>query len=178
MKIGVLSDTHLSKNTSMFHAVKQAVRNSRTLHNLGDILQDHFQDVGLILHAGDFVDISVLERLRILAPVEAVQGNMDSSEICAQLPARKIIEVAGVRIGLTHGDGAPQGIVSRVLTRFQDDHLDAVVFGHSHTPINERHNGILCFNPGSPTDRIFAPYNSLGILEIIDGTITGTLIRL
>jgi uncharacterized protein len=178
MKIGVLSDTHLSENTGMFHAVKQALRNSRTLHDLDKLLQRHFQDVALILHAGDFVDLSVLERLRTLAPVEAVQGNMDSTEIRAQLPTRKIIEVEGIRVGLTHGDGAPQGIVSRVLAYFQDDRLDAVVFGHSHTPINERHNGILCFNPGSPTDRIFAPYNSLGILEITKKTITGTLIRL
>lgn len=178
MKIGVLSDTHLSKSTGMFHAVKRAIQNSRTLHDLDSILQHHFQDVDLILHAGDFVDISVLERLQALAPVEGVQGNMDSSEICAQLPVRKVIEVEGVRIGLTHGEGAPQGIMPRVLARFQDDHLDAMVFGHSHTPMNERHNGILCFNPGSPTDRIFAPYNSLGLLEVVDDTITGTLIRL
>jgi len=36
---------------------------------------------------------------------------------------------------------------------------------------------ILFFNPGSPTDRMFAPYNALGLLELSD-TITGTLIRL
>lgn len=178
MKIGVLSDTHFSKNSGIFRSMKQAVRNSRTMPKLRELLQHHFQGVELILHAGDFVDLMVLEMLQTIAPVEAVQGNMDSPAICAQLPIRKIIEKGGVRIGLTHGNGAPQGIVQRALAEFQAEQIDAVVFGHSHTPLNERHAGVLCFNPGSPTDRIFAPYNSIGLLEIVDKTITGTLLRI
>jgi predicted phosphodiesterase len=44
--------------------------------------------------------------------------------------------------------------------------VDAVLFGHSHRPQREVRNGVLLFNPGSPTDRLFAPYNSYGVLEV------------
>jgi putative phosphoesterase len=85
------------------------------------------------------------------------------------------LEVNHFKIGLTHGDGAPQGIVERVKHHFTD--VDAIIFGHSHQPLNEQRDGILFFNPGSPTDRIFAPYTSIGILEVND-TITGRIIIL
>jgi predicted phosphodiesterase len=65
-----------------------------------------------------------------------------------------------------------------VLAQFHNEVIDAVVFGHSHHPLNEQHSGILCFNPGSPTDRIFAPFNSIGILEVVDQGLVGRLIRL
>jgi phosphomethylpyrimidine synthase len=40
-----------------------------------------------------------------------------------------------------------------------------------------RRDGVLLFNPGSPTDRRWAPYHSVGILELGD-TIEGRIIRL
>lgn len=36
-----------------------------------------FKDVDLILHAGDIVSMSVVEELNEIAPVIAIQGNMD-----------------------------------------------------------------------------------------------------
>jgi len=44
--------------------------------------------------------------------------------------------------------------------------VDVIVFGHSHKPFNQIINGILMFNPGSPTDKIFTNTNSFGILEL------------
>ena len=55
--------------------------------------------------------------------------------------------------------------------------MDVIVFGHSHSPVNELRDGILFFNPGSPTDKIFAKYNSYGILTI-NKEIKGEIIRL
>ena len=55
--------------------------------------------------------------------------------------------------------------------------MDAIVFGHSHSPINEVHDGILFFNPGTPTDKVFATFNSFGILEVND-KIKGRILRL
>ena len=60
---------------------------------------------------------------------------------------------------------------------FKNDKVDAIVFGHSHQPLVMRQGGVLFFNPGSPTDDIFAPYKSVGILEIHD-TIEGRIIKL
>ena len=100
---------------------------------------------------------------------------MDTVEVERAFPATRVLEIGGFKIGVTHGDGAPQGIIERVSAKFTG--VDAIVFGHSHQPLNERRNGVLLFNPGSPTDRIFAPYNSVGLLEISD-TISGQIIRL
>lgn len=176
MKIGVLSDTHLTKPTGIVETVKHAIRNKRTLDDLRTIVQQHFHDVELIIHAGDFVEMAVFELLQEFAPVEAVHGNMDRIDIQQAFPTKKIIERQGVRIGITHGDGAPQKILERVKQYFPEQ-VDVLVFGHSHQPVNQVRDGILFFNPGSPTDRIFAPYNSIGILELTD-RITGHLIRL
>ena len=175
MKIGVLSDTHLSAPSSLTSAIKHKIRNKRTLEDLRAIVTEHFAGVERILHAGDFVDNAVIEMLQEFAPLEAVRGNMDGDQIQNALPSRKVLELEGFKIGLVHGDGAPQGLMDRVRQHF--DMIDAIVFGHSHQPINERRNGVLYFNPGSPTDRIFAPYNSIGILELTDN-IRGTIIRL
>jgi putative phosphoesterase len=176
MKIGVISDTHLTqKSSGIIHAVKNKFRNTRSLENLRTLVQPHFSDADLIIHAGDFVETAVFEMLREFAPVEAVQGNMDSMEIHNRFPVRKVVEFEGHRIGITHGEGAPQGISKRIKRHFTEK-VDVIVFGHTHQPMNDRQEGILFFNPGSPTDRIFAPYNSLGILEI-SPDIHGSIIR-
>jgi len=177
MKIGMLSDTHLHTSPGFFGVVKQTLRNTRSLDDLRTLLQQHFQHVDLIIHAGDFVDIAVFEMLQEFAPVEAVRGNMDSADIQRTFPVQRILEVEGFKIGITHGSGAPQGIVERITSGFAGvAELNALVFGHTHHPLNEVRDGMLLFNPGSPTDRIFAPYNSVGILEITD-TISGQIIR-
>ncbi len=176
MKIGVLSDTHLTQPTGIVETVKHTIRNKRTLEDLRVIVQQYFHEVELIIHAGDFVEMAVYELLQEFAPVEAVRGNMDRIDIQHAFPTKKVIECQGFRIGVTHGDGAPQKILERVKQHFPEP-VDAIVFGHSHQPVNEVREGILFFNPGSPTDRIFAPYNSIGILELTD-RICGHLIRL
>jgi putative phosphoesterase len=177
MKIGVLSDTHLSNISGVLSSIKHVLRNKRTLADLRDLISHHFREVDLIIHAGDFVELAVLEMLQEFAPVEAVQGNMDPAVIRATLPEQKILEFEGLTIGITHGNGGPQGILERVKSIFRDKQVDAIVFGHTHHPINEKQEGILFFNPGSPTDRIFAPYNSLGILDVSE-RIEGKIIRL
>lgn len=53
-----------------------------------------------------------------------------------------------------------------VAAKFKSDNVDVIVFGHSHLPLNEKRSGVLYFNPGSPTDDIFSPYNSYGIIEV------------
>lgn len=177
MKIGVLSDTHLSNISGVISSVKHILRNTRTIDDLRKLIVHHFHDVDRIIHAGDFVELAVLEMLQEFAPVEAVQGNMDTREIRATLPENTIFQVEGFTIGITHGNGGPQGILERVSACFRNKPVDAIVFGHTHRPINAIREGILFFNPGSPTDRIFAPYNSLGLLEISDN-IEGKIIRL
>lgn len=161
MRIGVISDTHIPR---MAKDVPKAVYNG-------------FKDVDMILHAGDLSEIKFLEKLRKLKKTVAVSGNMDSKETAALLKPKEIIEAGGFRIGLIHGWGPPEGLPERILGEFIGEKVDCIVFGHSHHPINEIKDGILLFNPGSPTDKIFTPYNSYGILEITD-KITGEIVKL
>ncbi len=147
MKIGVLSDTHL---TEPFPEFKKMV-------------EFHFRDVEKILHAGDFVDWTIAEYLSTRKELIAVRGNMDSYEIRKTFPAKMIIELQGVKIGLIHGGGAPFGIEPRIREEF--DEVDVIVYGHTHTPASHTVKNIYFFNPGSPT-RPSMDRPTLGLLTI------------
>ncbi len=162
MRIGVISDTHIPSVTD----------------RLPERVFAEFRGADLILHAGDMVSLSVLEALEKLTKVEAVCGNMDHLDVCSTLPAKRIIEAGKFRIGLTHGFGAPNGLVEWVKDQFIGDKVDAIVFGHSHHAMNEVIDGVLFFNPGTATDRRFSHELSIGMLEVDDTSITGTIIPL
>jgi len=168
LKIGVVSDTHLTK-----------INFSNPLHQkFVEKVEEFFKDVDLILHAGDVGSFEVLNFLEKVAPVKAVYGNMDDLLIRRSLPPRLFVEVEEVRIGLTHGSGAPWGIAERLLQEFSQEMLDCLVFGHTHEPMNQLVSGVLLFNPGSPTDTVYASQNSLGILMVKGKEIKGEIISL
>ena len=160
MRIGVISDTHIPNNAPF----------------LPSKLLKQLQGVDLILHAGDLVTTDVLGELSRIARVEAVYGNMDTYKVCKSLPAKKVVEAGKFKVGLMHGRGAPDGLMDLVLREFKG--VDVIVFGHSHRPVNELCEGILLFNPGSPTDKVYAPYNSFGFLNVEEQGIKGEIIRL
>jgi putative phosphoesterase len=116
-----------------------------------------------LIHAGDVLASSVLERLRGLTPVlYAVRGNVDQPDLRDALPERMDLELEGRRIGVVHDAGPARGRLDRLRASFPE--ADAVVFGHSHLPLHERQDGFQIFNPGSPTERRRAPRRSMGIL--------------
>lgn len=156
IRIGVLSDTHMTGYDPAF--AKKA--------------RHHFAGVDIILHAGDLTSILVLDALE--APqVLAVCGNMDGPEVAVNLPSKRVIEVGAFKIGLIHGFGAPNGLAGRVAREFEE--VDAVVFGHSHSPTNLKNNGILLFNPGSVA-KGFRGSGTAGMLEV-DYKITGRIFK-
>jgi len=153
MRIGVIADTHITSKTD----------------TLPKEILEAFKNVDMIIHAGDLIDLSALEKLKQSCKnIKAVCGNMDTLEVKSKLPVKEIITVGYYKIGVTHGYGAPGTIREKITEMFKEQKVDVIIYGHSHTPFNERINNILYFNPGSPTDKIFAPYNSYGILEIND----------
>lgn len=149
MLIGVLSDTHLQQGRTLPRVVWESLAN-----------------VEMILHAGDIVSQSLLEDLAALAPVQAVKGNCDLLDL-DYLPSHKIINCAGKKIGLVHGNhGVGKETAQRAFNVFANENVDAVVFGHSHIPMNEFRNGVLLFNPGSPVDKRREKNYSLGFIVI------------
>ncbi len=126
-----------------------------------------FNEVQLILHAGDLVDEQVLIELRALAPVEAVAGNMDPPDLQASLGKIKLVEVGAIVIALLHGDLAGHRVsFERLKELFEPAKPRVIIFGHLHEPVNEKHDGILFFNPGSAVDPRRAPKPSCGRLQI------------
>lgn len=106
----------------------------------------------------------------------AVHGNMDTAELRARLPATRVVEVDGARIGLVHEPGPLAGRAARLRALFPD--CDAIAYGHTHLPEVSRHDGAWILNPGSPTERRRAPTRSLLLLEIAAGRIEPRLVEL
>jgi len=150
MKVGILSDTHVPS----------------IVPALPPIIFDIFKGVNLILHAGDIIELSVLDDLRTIAPVEAVSGNMDSAEVQVRLPFKKVITLGKFTAGLIHGKYKLN--VQQEMIRKEFDKVDLIVYGHSHHPFWGAIGGIYFLNPGSPTDKRYAPFNSVALLEVGD----------
>ena len=156
MKVVVVSDTHIRPGGS---------------RRLPDALYGALGGADAILHAGDIVTREVLDELSGFAPVHAVLGNNDDGVLAGMLPETRILELAGVRIGMIHDSGPTQGRPKRMRHRFPDSQI--VVYGHSHIPYcDEGLDGQLLFNPGSPTERRAQPHHTYGVLELHEGTAT------
>jgi putative phosphoesterase len=117
----------------------------------------------LVIHLGDFTELSLVHVLESFAPLAAVHGNNDSEEIRARFPATLRLRVEGHVLVLVHGD---RGARSALLAARAVEGGDAVLFGHSHRPWCTREDGRLLFNPGSPTDRRWFPHRCFGTLDI------------
>jgi hypothetical protein len=77
MILGVLSDTHLYRQQVPERVLKA------------------LEGVDLLVHAGDIVEMAVLEELERLAPLVAVAGNMDHGDVRKALPEKRVMQVAG-----------------------------------------------------------------------------------
>jgi hypothetical protein len=140
MRVVVTSDTHLP-------------RFGRALPRP---LVDALRRADLVLHCGDLTQPFVIDLLEEHAPTVAIAGNNDAPELHERLGTARVVEVAGARLGMTHGYLGPGRTTrERALRTFAaaDPPLDAICFGHSHIPLVERRGGLWLLNPGSPTDR-------------------------
>ena len=162
MRIAVISDTHMPRGNRALPG--RAVAELR--------------EADAILHGGDFMRAEVLELLQRLGPpVHGIHGNVDDEALRRMLPAARVVELGGVRIGMVHDAGPRQGRLARMRFRFKD--ADAVVFGHSHLPLHEADaDGFQIFNPGSPTERRPAPTHTMGIATVEDGRVHFELLPL
>ncbi|WP_166139721.1 metallophosphoesterase family protein [Nocardioides ochotonae] len=112
----------------------------------------------VVVHAGDWVDVSLLDELEARARrLVGVHGNNDHGALRERLPEVARAEIDGVRLGVVHETGASRGREERCAAAYGD--LDVLVFGHSHIPWDTTTaTGLRLLNPGSPTDRRRQPY--------------------
>jgi len=144
--------------------------------HLPEALTLGLQQADLILHAGDWTSLDVFEQLMGYAPVYGVAGNNDGAELVKRLGYSRVVECAGKRIGLVHGHGRSGTTERRAMDAFAGQKVDAIVFGHSHVPLCREHNGILMFNPGSPTDKRRQPSYSYGVLQLSGERLQGKIV--
>jgi putative phosphoesterase len=139
MRVGVISDTH-------------GLLRPRVLTLLAGCDR--------ILHAGDVGGAEVLSRLREIAPVEAVRGNVDSGPDAEGLPPSLSGELGGLPFRMIHRreDAHPSWVKG----------LRLFIFGHSHRPELEWHGACLFLNPGSCGPRRFLYPLTLAILTVSD----------
>ncbi len=149
--IGIVSDTH-----GYFHPA----------------LVDDFEDVDLILHAGDIGDLGILDGLEAVAPVRAVWGNVDGPDIRRRLPEHERFEVGGVDVWMTHIAGRPGRWQRGMGETLQDDAPDVLVCGHSHILRVEQVDdleGMLYVNPGAAGKQGFHKRKTCLRLSVRDG---------
>ena len=113
MLIGLISDTHIPDRARQ---IPQKVLTS-------------FKDVDLIIHAGDLTTQSVIDELEEIAPVMAIQGNMDRVA-GFDLPKARVIDVEGVRIGVAHGEVYPRADTQQLLYLAKQLDVNILVTGH------------------------------------------------
>jgi putative phosphoesterase len=162
MRIGIISDTHLSSLTGDFIT----------------LVKERFSECDMVVHAGDFTSPEVYWYLneQTSGNLMAVCGNMDPPELRKLLPERMIFEKSGIKFGLIHGWGGPHDLEQRIARRFSDEGVNCIIYGHSHNGVSHKRDDILFFNPGSPTDRYHAKMNSIGYVTIENGEIFGEIV--
>lgn len=168
-RIGLISDTHLPE----YHQV------------VPEQVEQIFQGMDMILHAGDIYDTSCLDWLEQIAPTLAARGNGDFFRSIEDRRIRdaQVVEVQGLRIGVTHDlplpEAPPYRTLEQIMEREFSGPVDIIVHGHTHVEDIDSLKGVYLVNPGSPT----LPHNlthilgTVAVLEIADGVPRAEVIK-
>ncbi|MEV6802732.1 metallophosphoesterase [Micromonospora rifamycinica] len=153
MRLLMIADTHLP----------------RRARDLPDQVWAAVDAADVVLHAGDWVEVALLDRLADRARrLVAVYGNNDGPDLRARLPEVAEVDLAGLRVAVVHETGPKTGREQRCAARFPD--RDLLVFGHSHIPWDSvAPGGLRLLNPGSPTDRRSQPHATYLTAEVAAG---------
>jgi putative phosphoesterase len=135
------------------------------------------EDADVVLHAGDWVDVALLDALEQRARrVVGCFGNNDGPALRARLPEVARARLGGVRFAVVHETGAKLGREQRCAAAYPD--VDVLVFGHSHIPWDTTAaTGLRLLNPGSPTDRRREPYRTYLTATAADGVLSDVVLH-
>jgi uncharacterized protein len=147
MRLGVIADTHGLLRPEVFEI---------------------FAGVDHILHAGDVGPPGILDQLRTIAPLTAVYGNTDGSELRAALSRVATVELDGFEIVVTHGDQLGNPTPDKLHALFP--RAEIIVYGHTHRPVLTLVDVVVTvMNPGGAGPQRFKLLPSVGILELEPG---------
>ena len=160
--VGLISDTHVPSRARRIPKMVFKV----------------FENVDFIIHAGDLVQLEVIDELEQLTPVLAVHGNMDGPEVSGALPKLNSLKIYGWKIGVMHDPNTMLGM-GRMRELAKQNGFDAFVYGHTHNANIKWEGKLLYINPGSPTNPIpsFMNKPSVALLKITKETITPEIVH-
>ncbi|MCW4019075.1 MAG: metallophosphatase family protein [Candidatus Bathyarchaeota archaeon] len=161
--VGLISDTHIPTRA---RALPKAVFK-------------FFAKVDYIIHAGDIVELEVIDELETLAPVLAVQGNMDGPRVCGALPKVNSLKVMNWKIGVTHDPSAFYGM-HKMRELAKQNLFNVLVYGHTHRSNVKWEGKTLYINPGSPTnpEPPFLTRPTVGLLRITKAAIIPEIMQI
>ena len=153
MELLILADTHVPKRAK----------------DLPGEVWDAVAAADVVLHAGDWVDVGLLDVLEENSRrLIGCWGNNDGAELRARLPEVARADLGGLRFAVVHETGSAAGRESRCEAAYPD--VDILVFGHSHIPWDTTTPaGLRLLNPGSPTDRRRQPHCTYLTASVADG---------
>jgi putative phosphoesterase len=156
MRLLLVADTHVPKRARDMPAA----------------VWDEVARADVVLHAGDWVEPSLLDALEERAErLVACWGNNDGDELRRRLPERADVTLGGVRFTVVHETGASGGRDVRMARLYPD--TDVLVFGHSHIPWDTTaETGLRLLNPGSPTDRRRQPFCTYMTATVSDAALS------
>lgn len=117
------------------------------------------QGVDLILHAGDVGDPAILQKLKTVAPIVAVRGNIDTAAWAKELPLTAVVEAGPATFYILHN-------IHDLDLNPKSSGFHYVLTGHSHKPSQLERDGVIYINPGSAGPRRFDLPISLARLDL------------
>jgi uncharacterized protein len=161
VRLLLISDTHVPKRARALPAE----------------LWDEVDAADVVVHAGDWVDVALLDELEARARrLVGVHGNNDHGVLRERLPLVARAELGGVRFAVVHETGDARGREQRCQAEYAD--ADVLVFGHSHIPWDTTtESGLRLLNPGSPTDRRRQPHCTFMTARVADGALSGVRLQ-
>ena len=161
--VGLISDTHVPARAKCI---------PKTVFKI-------FENVDFIVHAGDLVQLAVIDELEQLAPVLAVHGNMDGPEVSGALPKLNSLKILNWKIGVIHDPHALIGMGKMREISKQND-FNVLVYGHTHKANIKWEDKRLYINPGSPTNPLpsIVSKPSVALLKVTEDAITPEIIHI
>ena len=161
--VGLISDTHIPVRAKFIPKMVYKV----------------FENVDYIVHAGDLVELAVLDELEQLAPVLAVHGNMDGPAVSGALPKLNSLKISEWKIGVMHDPSTLLGL-GRMREIVKKNGFDVLVYGHTHNSSVKWEGKTLYINPGSPTNPLpsFRNRPSVAVLKVTKEAISPEIVQI
>ncbi len=151
--IGIISDTHSHWDERYAH---------------------YFKDCDEIWHAGDFGTLDIADKLREIAPLRGVYGNIDGTELRREFPEIQRFRCEDVTVLMKHIGGYPGRYDRSIARAIRETPPQLFISGHSHIAkvMYDHTLALLHINPGAA-----GLYGQQPVRTIVRLKISGTQIK-